>query len=216
MFLTFEGVEGSGKTTQMKLLAEALEKQGDTVVLTREPGGTPIGDQIRQILLDANNKEMVPDCEVLLYYAARAQHIQEKIKPSLEQGKVVLCDRFVEASVAYQGYGRGISLQNLGFLGELVLDGLRPDLTILFDMPVEVGLERALKRASGLEAAQKEDRFEQEQKSFHEKVRAGYLEMAKKEPNRFVVVNADQTVQDLHAEILGIVLNKKRERGVSK
>lgn len=208
MFITFEGIEGSGKTTQIKLLAEHLEKSDRQVTLTREPGGTPIGDQIRQILLDSKNNEMVHACEVLLYYAARAQHMQQKVWPQLENGHVVLCDRFVDATVAYQGYARGVDLKVLQELNNYVLQGFHAQLSLLFDMPVETGLGRAKKRAASLAQADKEDRFENEMLDFHKKVRQGYLDIAKKEPERFVVVDATLGIEELHQKIVKIVDSK--------
>ena len=205
MCVTFEGIEGSGKSTQIKLLEQKLVATGLSVLLTREPGGTPIGDQIRQVLLDAKNKAMVPECELLLYYAARAQHIQQKVKPACDQGQVVLCDRFVDATMAYQGAARGLQSQFLTQLNDYVLNGFHADLTLLFDLPVEVGLSRAKKRADQLEESQKEDRFEQEAVDFHHKVRQAYLDLAKNNPNRFEIVNADQSVEDLQKQVFKIV-----------
>jgi len=208
MFITFEGIEGSGKTTQIKLLAKALTEKGHDVVMTREPGGTAISDQIRQILLDAKNKEMVPSCELLLYYAARAQHLEQLILPCLKQNKIVLCDRFVDATVAYQGFARGIEQKILDDLNEIVLKNFTVDLSLLFELPVQVGLNRAKNRGKKLEAAKREDRFENEVIEFHEKVRQGYLEIVKKDPKRFHVLDATKGVEGLHSEILKIVCDK--------
>lgn len=208
MFVTFEGIEGSGKSTQIKLLQQALEDKGLPVVLTREPGGTPIGDQIRQVLLDAKNKAMVPECELLLYYAARAQHVQEKVKPACQAGKVVLCDRFVDATMAYQGAARGLESDFLFELNDYVLNGFHADLTLLFDLPVEKGLARAKKRADELADSDKEDRFEQEAIDFHHKVRKAYLLLAKNNPDRFVVLNADQSVEDLQKDVWNAVAER--------
>jgi dTMP kinase len=211
MFITFEGIEGSGKTTQIKLLADHLKGQGYDVVSTREPGGTEIGNDIRKILLDAQNKHMAHACEVLLYYAARAQHLKELIVPSLEAGKVVLCDRFVEATMAYQGYARGVDAVVLENLNQYVLAGVKAKACLLFDLPVEVGLGRAKARADQLEVDQREDRFENEQLEFHQKVRDGYLALAKKEPDRFCIIDASLNVEDLHQEVLRIISEKMKK-----
>lgn len=205
MFITFEGIEGSGKTTQIKLLAKTLEAQGHAVVLTREPGGTKISDQIRKILVEATNKDMVPTCELLLYYASRAQHLEEFILPSLKKNKIVLCDRFTDATLAYQGFARGMDVHVLETLGQIVLKGLKPDLTFLFDLPVEIGLKRAKARARDLAAEEREDRFENELLSFHEKVRQGYLKIAKGDPQRFRILDATKSKHELHEKILQVV-----------
>ncbi len=152
-FITFEGIEGCGKTTQIKLLEQHLTEKGFKVLLTREPGGCPIADQIRAILLDAANSAMTPSAELLLYAAARSQHVEEVIKPALADDCIVLCDRFTDATVAYQGYGRGLDLDSIGYLNQLATSGLKPQLTILLDCPVEVGLKRALARISGITTA---------------------------------------------------------------
>ncbi|MBF0106958.1 MAG: dTMP kinase [Deltaproteobacteria bacterium] len=205
MFITFEGIEGCGKTTQIKLLAERLKQQGYDVVLTREPGGPPISEKIRHILVDAANKEMVPTCELLLYFAARAQHLEELIKPNLKKGRIVLCDRFVDASVAYQGYARGLSLKDLAWLSRYVLRDFKIDLTLVLDLPVKEGLQRARGRAQKLTKAKREDRFENEKIAFHEAVRKGYLALAKKNQRRFVVVDAALSKDALHDKIYHIV-----------
>ncbi|MBU5613194.1 dTMP kinase [Geomonas azotofigens] len=187
-FITFEGVEGCGKTTQMRLLKERLEAAGEKVVATREPGGCPIADQMRAILLDAKNSAITPLAELLLYAAARAQHVQEVIVPALERGETVLCDRFTDATVAYQGHGRELDLDVIRQLNELATGGVRPDLTVLIDCPVQVGLSRALSRIEATSGA-REERFELESVRFHERVREGYLSLARACPERFVVVD---------------------------
>lgn len=204
MFITFEGIEGAGKSTQIKLLAAHLKKLGREVVITREPGGTSIGDQIRQILLDSNNKNMDFLCEQLLYWAGRSQHVQELIRPSLARGCVVLCDRYVDSTWAYQGYGRGLDFKQIQLFADLVTDGLKPDKTFLFDLPTKVGMERALKRIGGLHGP-KEDRFERETLDFHEKVRQGFLTLAKQEPQRFVIVDATKGTGEIGQDIFATV-----------
>jgi dTMP kinase len=188
-FITFEGIEGSGKSTQIVLLAKYLSAQGKSITLTREPGGTSIGDQIRKILLDPSNTSLDGRAELLLYAAGRAQHLAELIVPELRAGRIVLCDRFSDATFAYQGYGRGLDLGLICSLDRIVTESIRPDLTILLDIDAAAGLARARGRNSrgGLEA---EARFENEDLSFHERVRRGYLELAKQEPKRFQIVDA--------------------------
>jgi dTMP kinase len=188
-FITFEGIEGSGKSTQIVLLADHLKASRRQVTLTREPGGTAIGDQMRRILLDPGNSKLVPAAELLLYAAARAQHLEELIRPELEAGRIVLCDRFSDATLAYQGYGRGLDRDMIKTLDRLVTDGIRPDLTILLDIDAAAGVSRARGRNStlGLEG---EARFENEELAFHDRVRQGYLALARAEPHRFRLVEA--------------------------
>jgi len=192
-FITFEGVEGCGKTTQLRLLKERLESAGEQVVATREPGGCPIADQMRAILLDAKNSAITPLAELLLYAAARAQHVQEVIVPALERGETVLCDRFTDATVAYQGHGRELDLDVIRQLNALATGGVEPALTVLIDCPVEIGLSRAISRIEATSGA-REERFELESVRFHERVRAGYLSLAKAFPRRFVVVDGSGDV----------------------
>jgi dTMP kinase len=203
-FITFEGIEGSGKTTQISLLADYLVAAGRSVRLTREPGGTPIGDQVRKILLDPANAALDPRAELLLYAAGRAQHLAEFIRPALEGGAIVLCDRFSDATYAYQGHGRGLDLELIGDLDRLVTGGMRPDLTILLDIDASKGLARARGRNSrhGLGA---EARFENEHLPFHERVRRGYLELARREPGRFRVVDASRQPEAVHREVRQLV-----------
>ena len=192
-FITFEGVEGCGKTTQLRLLKERLEAAGEKVTATREPGGCPIADQMRAILLDAKNSAITPLAELLLYAAARAQHVQEVIVPALERGETVLCDRFTDATVAYQGHGRGLDLAVIEQLNRLATGALQPALTVLIDCPVQVGLSRALARIEATSGA-REERFELESVRFHERVRDGYLALAAAFPERFVVVDGSGDV----------------------
>ena len=200
-FITFEGVEGCGKTTQIRRLARILEDQGYRVTLTREPGGCPIADQIRGILLNAANSAMTPLAELLLYAAARAQHLNEVIRPALEAGRVVLCDRFTDATLAYQGYGRQLDQGIINELNRLATGALRPDCTILLDCPVEIGLTRAMARINA-GAGAREERFELESRQFHERVRAGYLHLAAREPDRFITVDAGGAMDDITAAIV--------------
>jgi dTMP kinase len=204
MFITFEGIEGSGKSTQIVLLANYLKSHGNRVVLTREPGGTPIGDQIRKILLDPANKSLDPAAELLLYAASRAQHLSEVILPALAAGSIVLCDRFSDATLAYQGYGRGLDRKMIRELDRIVTAGMRPDLTLLLDIDAAAGLARARGRnnSRGLEA---EARFENEEIAFHERVRQGYLALAKQEPERIRVVDASPAPDRIEMEIRKII-----------
>lgn len=208
-FITFEGIEGCGKTTQIRLLAEALQRSGKAVLLTREPGGCPIADKIRAILLDAGNSEMTPKTELLLYAAARAQHIDEVIKPALQRGTVVLCDRFTDATVAYQGYGRGLDQELISALNETATDKCRPDLTVLIDCPVETGLERAIARIEAGSAADsthlREERFEKESRQFHQRVRNGYLSLAQASPERFILIDGTKNIEMIAADISSAV-----------
>ncbi len=203
-FITFEGIEGSGKSTQIVLLANYLMAHNRSVTLTREPGGTAIGDQVRKILLDPANNELVPGAELLLYAAGRAQHLEELIRPELKAGKIVLCDRFSDATLAYQGYGRGLDMEIIRAIDRIVTHGMRPDLTILLDVDAAAGLARARGRNSsrGLEA---EARFENEELAFHERVRHGYLALAGQEPDRFRTVDASFTPDEIQNRIRKIV-----------
>ena len=209
-FITFEGPEGCGKTTQMRLLANCLAEKGSQVVFTREPGGCPIADKIREVLLDAANSGMVPLAELFLYAAARAQHVSEIITPALEAGKIVLCDRFTDATVAYQGHGRQLDPALIEQLNRLATGRVRPHLTILLDCPVEVGLGRALARIEATTGA-KEERFEQESLQFHHRVRTGYLQLAAAEPDRFVVIDGNRDIMEVRAEITTAVLSRLAE-----
>jgi dTMP kinase len=200
MFITFEGIEGCGKTTQAKRLVDRLTDLEIPAILTLEPGGTRICQDIRNILLNTKNKALSPLAELLLYAADRAQHVGEMITPALSQGKWVVCDRFFDATVAYQGYARGQDIALIKTLNEKACSGIRPDMTVLVDCPVEVGLERALKRNKIL-GQEKQARFEKEKTEFHEAVRRGYLSIAEEEPDRFVVVDGTLTVKDLEIEI---------------
>ncbi len=188
LFITFEGVEGSGKTTQIQSLRKYFAQKGIACKVTREPGGCPIAEKIRQILLNPDHHEMVPMAELLLYEAARAQHIKEVIKPLLREGGVVLCDRFSDATLAYQGYGRRMDLKWIERLNRLSSQGITPDITFLLDCPTDMGLERAFQRNRILKR-EREERFEREKIQFHRRVRRGYLAIARKEPKRVKVID---------------------------
>ena len=206
MFITFEGIEGSGKTTQIKYIAEFLKSKGHDCVITREPGGTAIGKKIRAILLDPENGQLDPLSELLLYAADRAQHIRSKIKPALSEGKIVICDRFSDSTTVYQGYARGLNIELIRALNHMVLENLIPDITFLLDLDPHIGLNRAWKQINNGSRENNESRFEEEALSFHERVRSGYLELARLEPKRFRIIDAakDELVvkNDIHKELL--------------
>ena len=194
VFITFEGPDGSGKTTQIRLLSEYLKEKSYPVVLTREPGGTEISEKIRSIILDPENSEMDPMTEALLYAAGRAQHVAQLIKPSVEEGKIVLSDRFMDSSIAYQGYGRNLG-DKIRIINEYAVAGVHPDLTFFLDLSAEDGMKRA-------EHRQKLDRLEQESIDFHKKVYEGYLELSKIYKDRYVIIDASRSVEDISKEII--------------
>ena len=187
LFITLEGPEGAGKSTNRDYLATRLREQGIDVLLTREPGGTPLAERVRELLLAPSEEPMAADTELLLVFAARAQHLAQVICPALARGAVVLCDRFTDATYAYQGGGRGLSEVRIEVLENFVQDTLRPDLTLVFDLPVEVGLARAAARG-------RLDRFEQEGQSFFEAVRQTYLRRAALQPQRYYILDASQSL----------------------
>lgn len=197
-FITLEGSEGSGKSTNLAFIHQHLQESGIDVILTREPGGTPLGEAIRELLLDHRNNEMASDTELLLMFAARAQHLEELILPALEAGKWVLCDRFTDATYAYQGTGRGIPIERIAQLESWVQGDLRPDLTLFLDLPVAQGLARAGARSAP-------DRFEREQLDFFERVRQGYLAQAASAPQRYRVVDAARTLEDVQSQIRSLL-----------
>ena len=188
MFITFEGIEGSGKTTARQLLAQELEKRGHDVLLTREPGGCGLGRALRPILLDARNSGLCNRAELYLFLADRAQHVAEIIRPALEAGQIVICDRYTDSTLAYQGYGRGRDPDRLRRANDLATGGLQPDLTLLCDLPVSAGLERAGLRNRREGTVLSEGRFDGESLNFHERVRQGYLTIAAEEPDRIAII----------------------------
>jgi len=190
LFITLEGPEGAGKSTNREYLAERLRAAGIEVLLTREPGGTPLAERIREVLLTPGDEVMNPDTELLLVFAARAQHLAEVIRPALARGAVVLCDRFTDSTYAYQGGGRGLSVERIATLEQFVQGKLRPDLTLVFDLPVEVGLARASARG-------RLDRFEQEGRVFFDAVRQAYLKRAAADPARYLLVDAAQPLSQV-------------------
>jgi len=200
-FITIEGPEGCGKTTQSNILVQYLRERGDEVILTREPGGTRIGEVIRALVLDAKYEEMAPLTELLLMAASRAQHVLEKIRPGLAGGKMVICSRFSDATIAYQGCGRGFDIDLLKKINRIATGGLAPDLTLVIDIDVTTGLRRAF----GVEKAEAKtgegDRLESEDIGFHERVRQGYLDLAHKEPKRVKVIEGGGTIDEVSAAI---------------
>ena len=202
-FVSFEGIEGCGKTTQIALLSEALTRRAISHSVTREPGGTAVGEGIRRILLHSETIHLTAAAELLLFYASRSQNILEKIEPSLARGEVVICDRFYHASMAYQGYGRGIPIEFIEKLTDLVCGERRPEITILLDIEPEVGLARARSRNS--KRSEDEGRFEMEEIPFYTRIRNGYLELASREPNRIQIVAANRSIDAIHKEILEIL-----------
>ena len=201
-FVSFEGIEGCGKTTQIALLSEYLKKHSITHTITREPGGTAVGEGIRKVLLNSETIRLTAASELLLFYASRSQNIQEKIKPALERNEIVICDRYYHASMAYQGYGRGIPLDFIRKLTDLVCDPYRPDLTFLLDIEPEIGLARARTRNHG--RIENEGRFEAEDLEFYNRVREGYLELAS-EDERIQLLYADRSIETVHRHVLTLL-----------
>ncbi len=208
MFITLEGIEGSGKTTQVKEIDKFLQKMGHDCIITREPGGTGIGKKIRGILLDPENSRLDHSAELLLYAADRSHHIKTIIQPALAEGKTVICDRFSDATTAYQGFARGLDMKKINLLQDLVLDGLKPDITILFDLPAETGLKRAWNQIHNGARTHLETRFEKEAINFHKKVRSGYLKLAQLEPKRFCIINAALKKDRVKKEIINILTER--------
>ncbi len=200
-FITFEGIEGCGKTTQIKMAGPYLETEGVNFLLTDEPGGTPLGKKIRELLLNRGPFAISAPAELLLFAAARAQHVRDIILPALHQGRWVLCDRFLDATLAYQGFGRGLEVDFINGLHDFSADSLRPSLTLLFDLPVEVGLRRALDRIARNQDALPEDRFEREDLEFHRRVRAGYLRLAAADPERYRIIDASREIRAVYQDV---------------
>ena len=197
-FITVEGTDGSGKSTQLKLLMDYLGTKNCDVVFTREPGGTEISEKIRAIILDINNKEMTDMTEALLYAAARAQHVQQKIIPAINEGKVVICDRFVDSSIAYQGAARGLGTDNIMQINSFALNGIMPDLTLFFDLPPEKGI---LRKKNEKEL----DRLESEKLDFHVNVYEGYKKLCSQYPDRIKAISADDTVENINRQVIEII-----------
>ncbi|UYZ22095.1 dTMP kinase [Mesobacillus jeotgali] len=195
IFITIEGPDGSGKTTILQMLAQNLEKEGYAVVATREPGGIEIAEQIREVILDPENTAMDPRTEALLYAAARRQHLAEKVKPALEEGKIVLCDRFVDSSLAYQGHARGLGIDEVYSINEFAIENMMPALTLYFDVAPEIGLER-INKNKGREV----NRLDLENLDFHQKVREGYLILAERFPKRIVKVDASKELDTVYGQ----------------
>jgi dTMP kinase len=203
LFITFEGIEGCGKSTQAKLLREYLEKKGYSVFLTREPGGPKISEEIRDILLSTKNEEMLPETEVLLYMASRSQHTGEWIIPALEKGKMVISDRYYDSTLAYQGAARKIDIKLIDTITKFATFEIEPDITFLVDLPAEIGLSRISKKDA--------DRLEMESIEFHKKVRVGFIEIAKREKKRYIIVDGTKSVEKIHKEIIRIMEDKLRK-----
>ena len=201
MFITLEGPEGSGKTSQMPRLAKYLRSKGYEVITTREPGGTPISDQVRDILISMKNTGMQPRTEILLFLAARAQLVEELIKPALQSGKIVLCDRYGDSTLAYQGYGHKLDLDTLKRMLAFATDGLKPDLTIYLDLDVETGLQRKIKKDEW-------NRLDAYEVAFHQRVRNGYHQLLAEEPQRWVLIDASQSLADVQKQMRTIVMER--------
>lgn len=208
MFITVEGPDGSGKTTQLKLLVESLIERGYEVVMTREPGGTKVGNGIRDVLLSPENHEMTPRVEIMLYAASRSQNVDQVIRPALARGAVVVCDRFVDASVAYQGYGLQYDLKEIISLNELATAGVTPDLTFLFDLSPRQASRRMKERGQL-------DRIESRDEDFHQRVYDGFQTLLAQHPERMIQIEANRTIELIQDEVLDITLERLNERGVN-
>jgi dTMP kinase len=203
MFITFEGIDGSGKTTQLGLLSKWLRERGRETVEAVEPGGTAIGQQVRRILLDPANAEIQPRTELLLYFASRAQNVEQVIRPALEAGRIVLCDRFTDSTLVYQGCGRGLDTNLILELDRIACQGLTPDVTVLIDIDIETSLARAKRRNE--RAGRTEARIDEESEAFHERVRQGYLALAAREKARFIVIDGGASADDVAGRIRGAI-----------
>ncbi|ERG68124.1 dTMP kinase [Exiguobacterium chiriqhucha] len=209
MFITVEGPDGSGKTTQLQLLVRSLTEKGYEVVVTREPGGTKVGNSIREVLLSPEHDEMTPRVEMMLYAASRAQNIDQVIRPALKRGAIVVCDRFVDASIAYQGYGLQYDLNQILSLNEWATAGIKPDLTFLFDLPPDQASRRMKDRGQL-------DRIESRDESFHQRVYDGFKKILEQHPDRMVRIDANATIEMIQDEVLDITLERLNERGVTQ
>jgi dTMP kinase len=205
--ITFEGIEGSGKSTQIKLVAEYLSRRNVSLVVTAEPSGTAIGRKIGSILFNREHNNMCAETEMFLFCAARSQHVREIIMPAIKQNKVVLCDRFSDATYAYQGAGRGLDNQFIKLINDYSSMLLKPDLTLLFDLPVEIGLQRANKRNDNLKESSSIDRFEKENMDFHRRIREGYLNILKNDPDRFRLIDANRDVETIQKDVRTYINN---------
>jgi dTMP kinase len=206
-FITFEGIEGCGKTTQIKRTADFLKSRGLSVIMTEEPGGTVFGRQVRDMVLNRKSYEICAEAELLLFLSARAQHVREVIRPALGRREIVLCDRFSDATLAYQGFGRGLAMDGLRQMDAFAAQSLKPDKTFLFDLSPETGLQRAMARIARMEDHDpKEDRFEREHLEFHRRVRDGYLSLAKAEPDRFIIIDASRDMDGVFDQVSASLL----------
>ncbi|MDD7736196.1 MAG: dTMP kinase [Bacillales bacterium] len=203
LFITLEGPEGSGKTSAIKIVKDRLESLGYQIEMTREPGGTLISEQIREVILDKKNTMMDPRTEALLYAASRRQHLVEKIWPSLKQGKIVFCDRYLDSSLAYQGYARGLGIQEILNVNNYATEGTFPDITFLFDIDPKIGLERINKNKD-----REVNRLDEEKLSFHQKVREGYLLLSKKFPDRYIVLDASKPLEEVSSKVFEEIIKK--------
>nr|WP_251126224.1 MULTISPECIES: dTMP kinase [unclassified Exiguobacterium] len=209
MFITVEGPDGSGKSTQLQLLVESLTQKGYDIVVTREPGGTTVGNQIREVLLSPDHHEMTPRVEMMLYAASRAQNVEQVIRPALERGAIVLCDRFIDASIAYQGYGLQYDLDQIQSLNEWATNGLTPDLTFLFDLSPERASARMKDRGQL-------DRIESRDQAFHERVYEGFQTLLKQYPERIIRIDADQPIECIQDEVLDYTIERLQQGGVQR
>jgi dTMP kinase len=210
LFVTFEGPDGAGKSTQISLVAARLQNAGLDIVATREPGGTPLGERVRSVLLDPGESPMVPRAEALLMTAARSQHVAEVIRPGIERGSVVLCDRFVDSTLAYQGAGRGLPLNELKSLQSFAIGDVVPDLTVLLDIPADVGIERRISSGAPM------NRLDQDELAFHERVREWYVQAARSEPGRWHMFDARRDAEELAEEITESILARLCDAGANR
>jgi dTMP kinase len=205
LFITFEGIDGCGKSTQLAQAAKSLNADGLPLLVTREPGGTPIAEKIRELLISPEHKEMATECELLLYLAARAQHVREKILPALNEGMIVLCDRFQEATIAYQGFGRGLPIELLQMINRFATQGLKPDLTFIFDISSSLSRTRIESMGKG------KDRLEQNGEEFFDRIRTGYKKIAESEPQRVVLLDGTKSIGDLADIVYSKILSQIKD-----